>query len=428
MFIPPEAFLAYLWQFQAFDRANLRTEQGEAVQVLHAGQPNAHAGADFTQARVVVGEVEWAGTVELHRRSSDWFGHSHQTDAAYETVILHVVWQHDAPVFRRDGTEIPTMALASRTDPTLLNRYQALLDAREPIPCAPQFVRVSPLTRLSMLDKALMQRLEARAARVRDLWETSGKDWEETAWQVVAGAFGGPLNAEPMARLARMVALKRLQKHRGNPLQLESLLFGAAGLLPAEPDEYAANLRREFGILGAKYGLVGREIEPHVWKFLRLRPVGFPTIRLAQLAALVNAQPNLFALFTQTDSLEGLREKLAVHQSAYWQTHYVWGKPAAKPVPTPGQALLDHLVINAAVPLLTALARERGQTAALDRAVAWLEALPAEKNTLTATWRALGLRVKTAFDSQGAIEWHHAFCARKQCLRCAVGVALLKEQ
>ncbi len=424
---PPEAFLAYLWQFQAYDRAALFSAQHEPIQVLYPGQLNAHAGADFQQARVVVGDVEWAGTVEIHRRSSDWFGHNHQTDAAYENVILHVVWQHDAPVFRRDGSEIPTLTLASRIDAGLLGRYQTLLDARDPIPCAAQFGRVSELTRLSMLDKALMQRLEAKADAVAELLDATGQDWEETAWQVLARAFGGKLNAEPMGRLARTIPLKILQKHRGNLFQLEALLFGAAGLLPNHGDEYAQRLQQEFEFLGAKYDLVGRQAGRHEWKFLRLRPAGFPTVRLAQLAGLVNAQPNLFALLTQTDALDLLRKSLEVSQSAYWQTHYVWEKPAAKPVPSPGREAVDALLINAAVPLLACYAHQRGQSAALDQAVALLESLPAEKNTLVATWEALGLRVKTAFDSQGAIEWHNAFCARKQCLRCSVGVALLKQ-
>lgn len=427
---PPEAFLHYLWQFQQFSGADLRAESGEAVQVLHPGWLNPHAGADFQEARLLLDDVEWVGTVEIHRRSSDWFNHNHEADGAYENVVLHVVWQHDAPVTRRDGTQIPTLALAPRTDLALLARYQALLDARAPIPCAPQFGRASELAKLSMLDRALMQRLQTKAGAVSGLFQKTGNDWEETAWQAVARAFGSKLNAEPMERLAQALPLKILQKHRGNPLQVEALLFGAAGLLPelTEADGYAARLRQEFGFLEKKYALADRRLGVHEWKFLRLRPAGFPTVRLAQLAALVNRHPHFFALLTQTDAAEALRQALDAPQSDYWQGHYVWGKPAAKPVPGLGEEALNSLIINAAVPLLAAYARERDQPDFLEKALRLLEELPAEKNTVIAEWRALGLGVKTAFDSQGALEWHARFCAPRQCFRCNVGAALLKGQ
>jgi len=425
---PPEAFLHYLWQFQQFNGADLRTESGEAVRVLHPGWLNPHAGADFQEARLLLDDVEWVGTVEIHRRSSDWFGHNHQANGAYENVVLHVVWQHDAPVTRRDGTRIPTLALAPRADLALLARYQALLDARAPIPCAPQFGRASELAKLALLDRALTQRLQTKADAVATWVQKNGNDWEETAWQGLARAFGFKLNAEPMERLALALPLKVLQKHRGNALQLEALLFGAAGLLP-EPDAadaYAGRLRQEFGFLEKKYGLAGRRLAVHQWKFLRLRPAGFPTVRLAQLAALVNRHPHFFALLTQTDSAEALRQALDAPQSDYWHGHYTWGKPAAKPVPGLGAEALNSLVINAAVPLLAAYARERGQSEWLEKAIRLLEEMPAEKNSVTAEWRALGLRVKTAFDSQGALEWHARFCAPRQCFRCHVGAALLK--
>lgn len=425
---PPEAFLHYLWQFQQFNGVGLRAESGEAVQVLYPGWLNPHAGADFQDARLLLDDVEWVGTVEIHRRSSDWFGHNHQTDGAYENVVLHVVWQHDAPVTRRDGTQIPTLALAPRADLALLARYQALLDTREAIPCAPQFDRANELAKLSMLDRALMQRLQTKADGVSELFQKTGNDWEETAWQVLARAFGFKLNAEPMGRLAGALPLKILQKHRGNLLQVEALLFGTAGLLPApdEADAYAVQLGKEYDFLEKKYALAPRRLSGHEWKFLRLRPAGFATVRLAQLAALLNRHPHFFALMIQATSAETLRQAFNVEQSAYWQRHYVWGKPSAKPVPSLGDDALNSLLINTAVPLLAAYARERGQPQFLEKAIQFLEELPAEKNSVIADWRALGLRVKTAFDSQGALEWHARFCSPRQCFRCNVGAALLK--
>jgi hypothetical protein len=421
-----ESFLAYLWQFQQFDRTALKTAQGEALHVLHPGRPNAHAGADFQDARLRLGELDWAGAVEFHLRSSDWFRHHHQRDAAYESVILHVVWQHDAPIRRPDGTELPVLELAPRTDASLQFRYQALLDSRDVIPCAAQFPNTSALTQRNLLDKNLLQRLERKADEVLDLLDATGGDWEETAYGVLAAAFGFRLNADPMRQLARALPLGTLRKHRGQRLQLEALLFGTAGYLPETPtDEYERELVREAEFLLKKYGLGTRVVGRQAWKFLRLRPNNFPSVRLAQFAALVDQQPNWVSLLLETESVEVLKTRLQVAPSPYWQTHYVFGKVANAPVPALGEPAAESLLLNAAVPLRAAWSRHRDERRYLDAAMALLEALPAERNHVVDLYADLGLSVKTAFDSQALLELHAGYCGPKQCLRCAVGVGIV---
>ncbi|MES2730679.1 MAG: DUF2851 family protein [Bacteroidota bacterium] len=421
-----ESFLHFLWRFQYFDKQDLRTKGNEPVQVLRTGSPHTHAGPDFCQARVLIANVEWAGNVEIHLRSSDWDAHAHQHNAAYDNVILHVVWQDDRPIRRKDGTAIPTLELQNRTDTRLLSNYQALLHNQEVIPCASQFVQVSTLEKFSMLDKVLMQRLQQKAQLVESLWQASRHDWEETTYQLLAQNFGFKLNSEPFLRLSQSVPLKLLHKHRDNLLQLEAMLFGQAGLLDADNTEaYAVTLRREHTFLHHKYQL-GSPLANHEWKFLRLRPANFPTVRLAQLARLIAGEPSLFTLLTQSESVKELSEKLQVQQSAYWQEHYVWGKQANGKVPGLGKSAIENIIINSAVPLLTCYAQQYGNSGYLDRAVAWLEQLPPEHNHVTRTWQTLGLKVKTAFDSQASIELYNHFCAPKQCLHCNVGVSLLK--
>lgn len=421
-----ESFLAYLWQFQQFSRLDLKTTQGDPLHVLHPGRLNPHAGADFQEARVRLGELAWAGAVELHLRSSDWFRHQHQRDAAYESVVLHVVWQHDGPVCRPDGSEIPTLELQSRTDRSLLFRYQALLDSRAVIPCAAQFPAVSELSKRNLLDKALLQRLERKADEVLALLARNANDWEETAYQLLAAAFGFRLNADPMRQLARAVPLSILRKHRGQRLQIEALLFGGAGYLPEVPtDAYERELTREAEFLLGKYGLGTRVVGRSTWKFLRLRPNNFPTVRLAQLAALLDSQPHLVSLLLESDSIETLKTTLQVRQSAYWQAHYVFGKPARAPVPALGAPAAEGLLLNAVVPLRAAWSRHRDERRYLDGALDLLEALPAERNGIVDVYAALGLSVKTAFDSQALLELHAAYCGPKQCLRCPVGVGII---
>ena len=328
----PEAFLYFIWQYQYFPASKLITTDGEVVQVLHPGFRNYNSGPDFTNARLLVGGVEWVGTVEMHRRTSDWLAHHHQHDRAYDNVILHVVWQDDRHVKnqrvdRPDGTPLPTLELSPLTDPALLDRYRLLADSSDVIPCAGQFKTASPLRVTSMLDKAMMQRLERKAAVVQAIAVQTNGDWEETAYRVLAANMGFKINADPMAQLSQAVPLKAMLKHRDVLLQTEAMLFGTAGMLDMdEPDDYVATLQREYRFLAAKYALADKQLTIHAWKWGRLRPANFPTLRLAQLARLVTQQASLFSLFIGASDSERLIRSLQITPSAYWQSHYRFGK------------------------------------------------------------------------------------------------------
>lgn len=429
-----EAFLHFLWQFQYFDKHNLTTAQGESVQVIKTGFPHTNSGPDFSQARIWIGGIEWAGSVEIHLHASDWNAHTHQHDGAYENVILHVVWKNDGLVFRKDGSSIPTLELANRTDIRLLQRYEALMVNRNAIPCASQFGEVNDLQKLSMLDRALTQRLQSKAQAIEELLKANQYDWEQTAYQALAKNFGFKLNSDAFLALSKAMPLKVLQKHRDNPTQIEAMLFGQAGLLPeewekgekSEPDEYTVLLRREFAFLSHKYELATQQLEARQWKFLRLRPANFPTVRLAQFARLVTEQASLFSLLVQEESIKGITKALAVQQSDYWQQHYTFGKKTTAKVPALGKSAIDNILINTVVPLLVCYANQKANRLFLDRAVEWLEQLPAESNHITHSWQELGLKVKNAFDSQASIELYNYFCTQKQCLQCNVGNALVK--
>jgi hypothetical protein len=235
-----EDFLHYVWQHQYFDKADLRTAGGEAIQVLCPGHRNADAGPDFLNARLRLGEVEWNGAVEIHLRASDWARHSHQTDPKYDQVILHVVGRHDAEVARTNGSLIPALALQPRLLPELLARYEALVEApaAAPLPCAPLLHRVPEITKTMMAERALLERVERKADAITALHQHLGQDWEATAYHALMTAFGFQKNSEPLARLAKAVPLAVLRRHRHNQRQVEALLFGQAGFL-ADNDETA---------------------------------------------------------------------------------------------------------------------------------------------------------------------------------------------
>ena len=425
-----EAFLHFLWQFQYFDKSCLQTTDDETIQVLRIGQPNTNAGADFQDARLLIDEVEWAGTVEIHVKSSDWNIHAHDADMAYQNVILHVVWQDDKPIVRSDQTKIPTLILSDKTDYSLAQKYQALLESKQPMACYSQFQKVSGVKKYAMLDKVLMQRLANKALFVHQYLSENNQDWEETAYQTLAKNFGFKLNAEPFFRLAKALPLKVLGKHRDNLFQLEALIFGVAGFLSANSleDEYQTKLAKEFQFVSAKYQLQDDILGAHEWKYLRLRPANFPTVRLAQFAKLIQENINLFSVILHLDNIENVSKTFKIEQSAYWQEHYVFGKKATGKVPIIGETSVENIVINTVVPLLVAYSKQKDDERYLEKAIRFLEELPAENNKITKHWQTLDLPMKTAFDSQAGIEWFNQFCSTKKCLSCEVGISLLREK
>lgn len=429
-----EAFLYFLWQFQYFDHTNLLTTEGELVQVVHPGFRNPNAGPDFLNARLLINDVEWVGTVEAHTKASDWLAHRHQHDRAYDNVILHIVWTddrlpdtHRRRPTRTDGSTMPTLELQARTGSDLLSRYNILTDSPDSIPCAGQFRVVQPLRVTAMLDKAMLQRLERKAADVKAIYEAT-QDWEETAYRLLAINLGFKINADPMAQLSRAVPQKALMKHRDSVRQIEAMLFGTSGLLDSIEgihDDYVDELQREYRFLAAKYGLIEKQLPAHVWKWGRLRPANFPTLRLAQFARLMSNHGSLFSLFVGMNDAPTLLKKLQVQPTDYWQNHYRFGKTTDKAAPTLGAASASNILINTVAPLLAAYAHHRDRSEYIDRAIALLEQLPPEKNTITEDWKSLGLSVRSAFDSQASIELFNSFCTPKKCLSCQIGVSLI---
>lgn len=424
-----EDFLHYVWQHQYFDKASLRTEQGEPIIVLKPGFRNADAGPDFLGARLMIGEVEWNGAVEIHLRASDWHRHQHQTDKKYDQVILHVVYTADQSVRRTNGSEVPALALQPRLDSALLYAYQALMaaDEAQTLPCAGALGTVPEVTRLMMVERVLLERVEQKAAAVQELHELSGHDWETTAWQVLAAGFGFKKNTEPLTRLAQALPLPVLRRHRHDRLQTEALLLGQAGLLPADaPDDYCAQLRREYEFMAHKYQLAGTALAPHEWNFLRLRPANFPTVRLAQLAALIHAQPRLFQPLLDAPDVTTLERILLAPVGEYWQRHYRPGVAAAGPVPGLGRSSAQLLIINVVVPLRVAHAQSLGDRDGVEAAVELLTQLPREQNSVLAPYEALGFRHRSAADSQGLLALQRGYCQPRRCLHCAVGSRILQ--
>ncbi len=422
----PENFLHFLWRWRRFDLQNLVTTEGQPIEILHPGEHNTHAGPDFFNARIRIGDTLWAGNVELHLRASEWFAHRHHENPAYDNVVLHVVLEEDQPIVRfLDGPRLACLVLEGRIPTKLLHNYQRLEHERTWIPCESFFASTPDIIRLNWLDRILIERLEQKTAAIADLLTTTENHWEVAFYQLLARNFGLKVNAEPFETLARSLPLTVLAKHKNSRLQMEALLFGQAGMLDQSfQDEYPKMLAKEYRHLAHKYSLV--PLAASQWKFLRLRPASFPTLRLAQFAALVHQSAHLFSKILEAENMRTLENLFAVRPSDYWLTHYQFDKISPSRNKVLSRDFVHLLIINTIVPMLFHYGRTKGNADLQNRALRLLEELPAESNTVIDGWAALGMRPHNAYQSQALLHLKTRYCDPKRCLECAVGNFILK--
>jgi hypothetical protein len=424
-----ESFLHYLWQMQYFDKKDLATTEGESIEVFNQGTLNTNSGPDFSNARLKIGDIAWVGSVEIHLNASGWFEHRHELDRSYDNVILHVVWQNDKLVTRHDLTPMPTLELRGRVEESLIRSYRQLISSSFAIPCQRSLPLVSSITRLDMIDKVMMARLERKSLEVLKLYEQNDSNWDETFYQLLTKNFGFKVNSDPFFRLAKLLPLKMLLKHANKLEHLEALLLGQAGFLDAaKGDEYFIMLRREHKLLAQKFSIHEHRMSKAQWRFMRLRPANFPTLRLAQLAALLHRQPSLFSKVMECDHMPSLIEFFQCRPSTYWLHHFQLNKKAGLDEHVLGSASISNIVVNTVVPVLVAYGRQNDQQDLVDRAVDFLRSLPGEENRITRSWNDLGVETNSSFDSQAVIELYNNFCSKKECLNCTIGSSLMRPE
>src|ERR1700761_7033036 len=413
-----EDFLHYIWKFRLFERENLQTTTGENIEVFSAGLQNSDAGPDFHNARLKIGDTTWAGNVELHLNSSDWHKHNHTDDKAYNNVILHVVNRDDQPIVLPDDRRIPTLELHDRISPDLYNRYHHLVFGNQQIiPCEGSIRFVDDMTLRNWLTRVLVERLEKRSVAVMAALDKNRGDWEETFYQFLATQFGFKTNALPFELMAKSLPQLTLAKHKNNALQIEALIFGQAGFLKDDlKDEYPVKLKTEYEFLRKKYNLT--PIENHLWKFMRLRPQNFPTIRLAQFAALIVKSNHLFSKVLDIKEVTGLQQLFTeIKVNPYWEDHFRFDKSSVPSSKNMGQASVDVLLLNTFALFLFSYGRHRKQQYYIDRSLLLLENLPNEKNKIIEDFVTLGVKIGNAFESQALLELKNNYCNYKKCLQ-----------
>ena len=419
-----EDFLHYLWRLKRFPITNLKTTEGEPIQIINVGEHNTHAGPDFTNARIKIGTTLWAGNVEIHILSSEWIRHQHEKDKAYDNVILHVVLEEDQPIFRQNGERIPCLELKKMIPPKLSKMYLKLLNNEYWIPCQHQFATVPQITKNIWLDRLLVERLEHKIKLITQSLENNRYDWETSFHQQLARNFGVVVNMDPFELLAKSIPLNILAKHKNNLLQIEALLFGQAGMLEKSfVDDYPKKLQKEYLFLQKKCQL--KSLRSESWKLLRMRPANFPTIRIAQFAYLFFQSNHLFSKILAAKNVKELEHMFVVKVSPYWHTHYIFDKISPKRKKTLGKSMIHLLIINTIVPFLFAYGKHKAAENYVDKAMQLLEELPPEKNNQITKWKNLGLEPTSAYQTQALLELKKKYCAEHRCLSCAVGHVVL---
>lgn len=414
-----ERLLQYIWEHQYYNRSGLATAEGETVTVLSPGTYNTNQGPDFLDARIRIGQVTWSGSVELHLHTSDWNRHAHENDPHYSNVVLHVVWKDDGP-----ANDLPVLELQHRIPGLLLERYDRLLHSGEFIPCGNKIGMMNDAAWHDWKERLVGERLLRRSEMTETFLRQNNYHWAETFWWLLARSFGSRLNADFFESLARSIPLSILARHKNQLHQLEALLLGQAGLLNGRWEEdYVILLQREYQFLQHKYGLIQVHGQP---LFLRMRPVNFPTVRLAQLAMLIHQTSHLFTRVKDAAELKEIYQWLDITANDYWHYHYRLGEVAGFKPKKVGTVMIESIIINTIIPVLYTYGHFYKEETIRQRMLRWLTALPAESNSIIEGYAALGITTMNAFDTQAMLELKSSYCNEMRCLDCAVGNALLK--
>ncbi|WP_417889391.1 DUF2851 family protein [Xanthomarina gelatinilytica] len=419
-----EDFLHYIWQHKKMSVAHLKTTQHEALEIVSVGQHNTNSGPDFFNAQLKIADQLWAGNVEVHVKSSDWFVHNHETDQAYDNVILHVVWEHDTEIFRKNNSIVPTLELKEVVDKMVLLNYSKLLSAKDKwINCEADFAEVAPFVIESWLERLYIERLERKSETIEKLLQDSKNNWEAVLFKMLAKNFGLKVNGEAFFSMANAVDFQIIRKLQNNQSTLEALFFGLTGLLDQDIQEpYFLVLQKEYRYLKRKYNLHDTEVVPI--QFFRLRPQNFPTIRLSQLATLYHLHSSLFSQIMEISSLKTIYKLFQVSTSVFWETHYSFGKVSKPSNKKITKAFVDLLIINTIIPLKFAYARHQGKDVN-DFLLELIQQIPSEKNSIVSAFNKIKKVSHTAMQSQALIQLKTTYCDKNKCLQCAVGNALI---
>lgn len=420
-----EEFLNYIWQNKLIEYKKLSINNSdEKIAIIDVGTRNFDSGPDFFNAKIKIGNTIWAGNVEVHVRSSDWIVHNHQNDDAYDNIILHVVYEDDSSVYRKKGEKIPTIELKDKFNSRILSTYKSFIESSNWIPCEQQIAHIDRFTQFAWLDSLCIERLEIKAKGIAYDLKNTNQDFLEILYRQLGRNFGFNTNADAFELLTKSVPFSLLGKHINRIDQLEALLFGQAGMLNKSfKDIYPATLADEYTFLAKKYDL--RPIDKKIWKFLRMRPSNFPTIRISQFANLLQSTSGLLTKVLEHNRLNDVKTLFNVCANPYWKKHSNFDKVSKAKSTLLGKNSIDLILINTIIPFTFIYGKIFELDEVQDKALLWYEQIKPEKNHITSKFSAFGLKIENAKQSQAVIQLKKNYCDKKRCLSCRFGHQLI---
>ena len=418
--------MQYVWKHRLWRSEDMVTNTGKKVRVVDPGLLNTDAGPDFFNAKIEIDGHMWVGNVEMHYRATDWKRHHHDSDKAYDSVILHVVAKDDAPVRRTNGELIPQLVL--EVSPQFNADYASLVGATIEVPCATKIKQVPHLTIVEWVEGLAFERLHGKVERIHQLLDSFNGSWEDVCYVTLARNFGFGINNDAFERLARRTPLRLLGKHSDSVLQIEALLFGQAGMLDAQKpgmDSYYNQLCTEYAFLSNKFQLTPMEKES--WKLFRIRPQNFPYRRIAMLAQFIEGGFRMMNRILEAEGEKEMRALFEVELSGYWIKHYTFGKPNERTTATLSRSSTDIILINTVAPLLYAYGELTGNYEMTDKAIKLLEDLRAESNSIVSHFVAYGIDCPDALTSQALVQLKREYCDARKCIYCKIGHHLLSK-
>ncbi len=422
-FVMHEEIVHFVWKHSPSLFNGILLDDVETLEVISPGVHNSDSGPDFFNAKLRIGQTIWAGNIEIHINASDWNKHKHNTDPAFDSVILHLVVNYDKEVHNSQGKKVLTVQVPYPDN--LEWELQRLVGQDSWIPCAQSLPSYNGLQLQMWLSSLAAERLEQKTEQIKALVNHFSGSWEEAFYVSMARSFGLKINALPFELLAKATPLKYLAKIRDCLFSIEAMLFGQAGILPSDEkaDDYTQRLVKEYSYHKAKFSL--SPIPNHLWKFMRLRPMAFPTIRIAQFAMLIHSSSALFSKCLEATNLKQLHGLLKVKTSEYWHSHYTFGNETSYRKKSIGLATIDIIILNTIIPFAFAYGIERGNDALKEKALALLEQMKPEKNSMTEGFLKLGVSASNAYTTQALAQLKNEYCDKRKCLYCQVGANVL---
>jgi hypothetical protein len=419
-----EKLLHYLWRNKILGPMPLLTSCGKPVNVIYQGEDNYDSGPDFFNAKIAIGDTVWAGNVEIHIKSSDWFAHGHHRDSAYNNVALHVVACHNKQAVSSSGTQIPTLVIP--VPENIAESYADFLAAGEFLPCQWEIGRISRFELRFWLEKLLCERLEQRHRYLCHLLSAARNDWETCFYYMAAQAFGGSANKEAFLLMAKHLPLKVLSRIKTSVIQLEAAMFGSAGMLENPQEAYHKELAEIYSFQKRKFSI--SPMPAGAWKFSRMRPMSSPYVRIALFAGLVHKSSRLFTKLLACNCANEAASLFSCSASGYWDSRYNFTAQSQYAPKIYSLSSQQGMVINAAVPILFGYGFFTGNAAMQENAIDMLRDIPAENIAAVTKWAAFGLKAENAADSQAILQMTQKYCKPKNCLSCCIGNKLIRHR